>query len=397
MGKNMFYKKQLQKNIGLMPLFNFLIYTKLFTGIISVYFAKVTGSYAVGISLFAIIQVSLALMEVPTGVFSDTLGRRKCLIIGAVLSLMSVLFFAIGSSYLILALGAMFVGISEAFFSGNNEALLYESLDGVDKKGKYDQKLGEVRSSMEFSFLVGGVVGGIIAIWSVSLLMWLSLIPQIFGVWLSFQFSEPPNKRSGVGNVYAHLKEAVNLFKTNIQMRRLSLAGIISEGGGAGWPLFALFYNTLLPVSLVSFMVSANFLISSISYRLSGKVIKRFSAIRLLIIDKMFGRIINIFALSFPTILSPPMMALGSIFYGPAEVAQNTLLQLEFSDKQRATMASLNSLFGNAFYVVCATTLGLLADKIGVAKTLLLAQFLTVPVLSLYLKFSRDSKKRGVN
>ena len=116
----MFYKKQLQKNIGLMPLFNFLIYTKLFTGIISVYFAKVTGSYAVGISLFAIIQVSLALMEVPTGVFSDTLGRRKFLIIGAVLSLMSVLFFAIGSSYLMLALGAMFVGISEAFFFCNN-------------------------------------------------------------------------------------------------------------------------------------------------------------------------------------------------------------------------------------------------------------------------------------
>ncbi len=386
----MFYKKQLQKNIRLMPLFNFLIYTKLFTGIISVYFAKVTGSYAVGISLFSIVQISLALMEVPTGVFSDTLGRRKCLIIGAILSLMSVLSFAIGSSYLMLALGAMFVGISEAFFSGNNEALLYESLDGDGEKEKYDQKLGEVRSSMEFAFLVGGVVGGIIAIWSVPLLMWLSVIPQLLGVGLSFQFSEPSNKRPGVGNVYAHLKEALNLFRANIQMRRLSLAGIISQGGGAGWPLFALFYNTLLPVWAVSFMVSANFLISSISYRLSGRVIKRFSAIRLIIIDRVFGRIINIGALAFPTIMSPPLMALGSIFYGPAEVAQNTLLQLEFSDKQRATMASLNSLFGNAFYVVCATVFGLLADKIGVAKTLLLAQFLVLPTLWLYTKFSKD-------
>ena len=73
-----------------MPLFNFLIYTKLFTGIISVYFAKVTGSYAVGISLFAIIQVSLALMEVPTGAVSDTLGGRKGFIMGAVLSVSRV-------------------------------------------------------------------------------------------------------------------------------------------------------------------------------------------------------------------------------------------------------------------------------------------------------------------
>lgn len=377
-----------------MPIFNFLIYTKLFTGIISVYFAKVTGSYAVGLSLFSIIQVSLALAEVPTGVFSDTLGRRKCLIIGAVLSLLSVLSFAIGSSYLLLALGAMFVGISEAFFSGNNDALLYESLNGIGGKEKYDQKLGEAKSSMEFAFLVGGVLGGIIAIWSVPLLMWLSVIPQLLGVGLSFQFTEPATKRPGIGNVYAHLKEALSLFKTNVQMRRLSLAGIISQGAGeSAWPMFALFYSTLLPVSVVSFMVSANFLISSISYRLSGKVIRKLSAIRLLIIDRILGRVINIVALTFPTVISPPLMSLGSILYGPSEVVKNTLLQLEFTDKQRATMASMNSLFGSGLYVICATVFGLLADNIGVAKTLILAQFLTLPTLWLYVKFSREAGK----
>ena len=67
----------MHKNIRLLALFNFFTDFHLYTAILIIYFANVTGSYALGMSLFSVAMVSSALFEVPTGVFSDYLGRKR--------------------------------------------------------------------------------------------------------------------------------------------------------------------------------------------------------------------------------------------------------------------------------------------------------------------------------
>src|SRR3989344_1207145 len=68
------------------------------------YLERITGSYALGMSIFSIIMIGSALFEVPTGIFSDFIGRRKTVILGAFAAVLYVTFYAIGTNYYILAI-----------------------------------------------------------------------------------------------------------------------------------------------------------------------------------------------------------------------------------------------------------------------------------------------------
>ena len=94
----------------------------------AIYFAKVTGSYVLGLSVFSIAMISSAVFEIPTGVFSDLIGRKyTTMLSGLCLTLMGIAY-AIGLSYGWLVMGAILEGLARALNSGNNDALLYDSL-----------------------------------------------------------------------------------------------------------------------------------------------------------------------------------------------------------------------------------------------------------------------------
>ncbi|GHO72032.1 hypothetical protein KSC_109240 [Ktedonobacter sp. SOSP1-52] len=73
----------LAKNITLLKWFNFLIAFRPFSALALIYFSQVTHSYALGLSLFSITQLAQAMCEIPTGMYSNRVGRKLCLIIGA--------------------------------------------------------------------------------------------------------------------------------------------------------------------------------------------------------------------------------------------------------------------------------------------------------------------------
>src|SRR4030067_3210164 len=132
----------IHKNIKLLTWFNFFTDFKLYAPIAIIYFAKVSGSFALGMSIFSIAMVSSALFEIPTGIFSDRIGRRRTVILGALAAVLYSGFYAIGISFWFLAAGAVFEGLSRAFYSRNNDALLYDSLKESGNEQHYDEYLG---------------------------------------------------------------------------------------------------------------------------------------------------------------------------------------------------------------------------------------------------------------
>lgn len=91
----------------------------------------------------------------------------------------------------------------------------------------------------------------------------------------------------------------------------------------------------------------------------------------------------------FPIVVSPFMLSLNSFFYGVGVTANQTLLHHEFTDKQRATMSSLNSFAGNLFYAGVMLVAGFAADKFGVAKALVGLAILSVPAIVMYRNLFR--------
>jgi hypothetical protein len=87
-------------------------------------------------------------------------------------------------------------------------------------------------------------------------------------------------------------------------------------------------------------------------------------------------------------------MAFSSVLFRPGEVAKNMLFQHEFTDRQRATMASIISTLRSALYAVVALLIGVAADRLGPTTTLLLAQVFLLPVLWLYVRALQATRER---
>lgn len=362
-----------------MTWFNFLLDFRFYGPIAIIYFAQVTGSYALGMSIFSIAMLAQAILEVPTGIYSDMIGKRKTVMLGAMASVVSVICYAVGGSYFWLALGAAVEGLARAFYSGNNESLLHDWLMETGQEEEYAEHLGKTSSMFQWAAGVTAIVGGWLAGISFGWVMWLSVIPALAGFWLSTKMTDPQLESKAEGNVYAHLKEAFRLFITNKKLRQLSVAQSIEYAvGEAGYQFRSAFVALWWPLWAIGVVKTLTNVGAGLSFQFAGKLIKKFTALRLLMLGNTYSYTVNVLALLFPSVASPAVMSTTSLFYGVNEVSRGELMQREYNQKQRATMASLNSLFGSVLFAVTALLLGLFADQVGPTAALLV---LRVPAL----------------
>lgn len=351
------------RNIKILTWQGFFVGFSLWAPIMAIYFAKVTGSYVLGLSVFSIAMISSAVFEIPTGIFSDLIGRKYTTILsGLFLTLMGVAY-ATGLNYGWLVVGAILEGLARALNSGNNDALLYDSLNKSDRKEELEKFMGHIGAAEQWAAGIAAILGGISAAISFKLTMWLSVIPLLLCFVTSWWLIEVNNEEKGGGNVYLHLKESLQNFIKNKKIRLLSLSSIIGFGlGEAGFQFTNVFVATLWPlwaIGIARMLANAG---AAIGFGWSGRLVKKFKAVNILVFEQISSKIITLFSLIFPTVVSPALMSTTSLLYGPSTVAENSLFQREFSDKQRATMGSLNSLGRSIFFAIAALGLGWLAD-----------------------------------
>jgi len=349
---------------------------------------------ALGMLIFSIVNISDAIFEVPTGILSDMVGRKYTVVLGSLAAVCYAIFYAIGTSFWILALGAIFQGISIAFYSGNNEALLHDSLKEVGKEKEYHEFLGKLSSFFQMALALGAVIGSLLASKSFAIVMWLSVIPQIICFFISLKMEEPHIYIKKSSNIYAHMKEAFGLFMANRKLRLVSFGSMLSGAvGEASFQFQAAFYNTLWPLWAIGLAKLLSYLGATFSFLFSGKLINRLKEIKVLLLGNVYSRLINTISVLIPTKLSPVLMSSTSIFYGSSFVAKSSLLQKEFTSHQRATIASLNSLGESLLFSIFAYLFGLIGDYFGPAKTVIVAQIIAlIGTYFLWLVF-REQKK----
>ena len=386
----------LGRNIKLLEWHKFFVSFVLWGPIAILYFSKVSGSYALGLSIFSVVMLTAALFELPTGILSDFVGRKKTMLLGASNYIVGFVLYAIGSSYPTLLLGAVFEGLARSFYSGNNDALLYDSLAQSNRKVELSHIMGKVGAMGQWALAVAGLLGGIIANWSFQWVMWVSVIPQVICLGLSLMIVDTQKFEKKKSNIYSHLKDSFINFKINKKLRLLSIGDILGFGmGEASFQFRSVFIVSLWPIWAIGMAQILSNIGAAISFRLAGRMINKFKATIWLITGGLYSKVVYLVALIFPTIFSPALMSTTSIFYGVGQVAKSSLMQQEFSDKQRATMGSLNSFVGSLFFAVFAISLGFVADKTSPRIALIsvtMVQFITIWI---YWQISKLESQRS--
>ncbi len=383
----------IHRNIKLLALHNFFTDFVLFAPVAIIYFQKVTGSFALGMSVFSVAYVSSAVFELPTGIFSDIVGRKWTVIWGSFFSVICVVLYAVGGSYAMLLAGSLFQGLSRAFFSGNNEALLHDSLRETDQTHQYGEYLGKTSTTFQIALAAAAVIGSVTASRSFAWVMWLSVIPQIAALIVATQLTEPTNPHKAATSIYAHMKDSAKLFITNPILRDVNLADVTRFGlGESVYFLRSAFVNSLWPLWAVGISNMLANLGGGLSYYYSDALIKKFKEIHILNFEIIFNRIVNFAALLFPSVLSPVLISASSLSYGVGSVALGSLMQKEFTDHQRATMGSINSLAGNVVFGIYSIALGVMSDRMGVRSALLAANVVLLVPLYLYRRLARTQQ-----
>lgn len=373
-------------NTKLLYWFNFFIDFRPYFAIAIIYFTQVTGSYALGLAVFSVSYIASAVFEVPTGLLSDIMGRKRIIVLGALFSTLSIVFFALGGSFAVLAIGAALEGLALSLFSGNNEALLYDSLKENRNEKTFPEWLGKTSSMFQVGLGISALMGGFIADWSLSFVMWVSVIPQVLGIVVALFMTEPKVHSSEKStNIFSHLGEAVKRFKESYSLRLLSMGSIWRYSiGETAFRFEPAFYATLWPLWAIGLVGAVSHAASALSYWFAGPLIKRFNAFRILIAGEAYSRIIGIISSIHPTIISPILISSSSFFHGADRVAMRTLMQQKFTDQQRATMGSLNAFASSIGFAIFAYLLGRFADTHGPAAAILLANIMVLPNIILY-------------
>lgn len=386
---------RIEKNIRLLSWLNFCTDFVFFAPVAILYFARVTGSFALGMSVFSLAYVSSAIFEVPTGMVSDLVGRKKTTILGAASSVLCVTLYAIGGSYLMLAAGALLQGLSRAFYSGNNDALLHDTLREIGKEHEYHTYLGKTSSMFQIALAIASVAGGFMAAQSYAFVMWASVIPQIGALVVAFLLVEPSVASKSNREIFSLIREALTEFRKNNRLRLLTWASAIRFGlGESGYFLRSAFFGSLWPLWAIGAVSALSNIGAAWSFYYGGKLIDKYKPLRVLNFEIISNRIVNMTALLFPTVFSPILMNSTSFAFGAGTVAMNSLLQKEFTQAQRATMSSLNAFIGSIVFGITSIALGLLADRFDARTALIVTNVALFAPLFFYRKIFLHEQAR---
>ncbi|MFB9622004.1 MFS transporter [Nonomuraea helvata] len=370
------------RNVRLLSWFNFFGDFRMYGPIMVIYFAQVTGSYTAAASLLAVKMLSSAAFEVPTGVLSDRLGRRGTMIAGAVVMVAAHLGYAGAWGYGLLLAAVVLEGLATSLWSGNNESLLYDTLLEAGREEEFPRHSGRVNSMFQIALALAAAIGGVVAgAWSPRVVVVLSVVPQVLCVLVALRVREPRARGPLESNVLVHLGSALRGIRRNPVLRRMTLVSALRYSGESAAQLSPVFVAGLWPLWALGLWRTFGHGVAFVGFRVSGWTIGRVGAARTLLFGELFDNMANFVALLKPTVFSPVL--LGSPAYGMSTIAQQTLLQREFTDRERATMGSLASLFGSVLYALVALGAGLVADRWGIVAALLAIQAVALIALPL--------------
>ncbi len=208
------------------------------------------------IQLSAIYYLSVFILEVPSGYFSDRFGRRVTLLLAAISMIIANSCFIIGGSFAWFAVAQFFLAAGIAMQSGTDTAFHYDSLKILGREHEYQQREAKAEQWGLTMLAIAVFSGGALGLIDLRLAYVFSLLSAVVMAALVWQFSEPGHTQdtaeeelykgffSILRSSLARLRDPVLLWLFLVMIALYTLAHVIYE--------FYQPYISLLDISLFS-------------------------------------------------------------------------------------------------------------------------------------------------
>ncbi len=171
-------------------MYGFLKNLRFFDPFLLLFFLEKGMSYSQIGMLYAIRHAGIQVLEIPSGVVADLLGRRRAMV-GSFLSyIISFVLYFFGDGFWFLALATVLFAAGEAFRSGTHKAMILEYLQingWEDQKSEY---YGHTRSWSQMGSALSSLIAGALVFWrgSYAPVFLFTLIPYVLELGLMMSY-----------------------------------------------------------------------------------------------------------------------------------------------------------------------------------------------------------------
>lgn len=344
-------KKQMQRNIWLMYLISGSSWVRFFIPVLALFYIASRVSLEQFTFIMGIFSLSILLLEIPSGVLADIIGKKKTIILAKICFIIELFLVAFYNGFWVFFIAKIISGIGVSLVSGADQAILYDSLKRIKREDEY-KKISGIFSTitnavMAFAFIIGAFLFTINpklpAIASIPF-TGISLIAAIF-------LTEPyaAQKVVGLKKSYSHLKGGLIYFWQHSYVKYIVLYS---------WPIAATIammlsissaYHEaiLIPISLMGVIVFIGSMLTAYSAKKTHDTEEKYgerkmlTAIQVAMIAAVLG-------------MSLMITYIGVLFYwiicfmaGFFEVLINHYTNKHIETSHRATMLSIKNFFDN--------------------------------------------------
>ena len=398
-------------------LYGFLKNLRFFEPYLYIYLIQVVhlNLFQIG-TLFSIRGIIIYLFEVPSGIFADQYGKKTELMICFIFYIASFLFFFLGGSYAIVAVGMVLFGLGEAFRSGTHKAMIYSYLE---QKGWFGHKTFVYGRTRSFS-LVGASLSAFTAIFLIIKLprmqsiFLFSIIPYILDFLLILSYPKSLNEQVestiSIKIFFTYsIKQLKNVF-ANTSLRNVVVSSSLFDA------IFKVLKDYIQPILKDIILVSGIYIITSMEAATQLKIILgliygvmyifsswvsrnvyrlnlKFNSDKLM--DISFDILGIVFFIMFFAIKTKIMLVVILLYFFLylLKDGRRPLAVDVFGDymqkNERATVMSIESQIGSFFMIVLAPLFGYIADRFGIA-TLFFIVGLSILVLNRFLRVEKN-------
>lgn len=327
-------------------------------------------------------QGSKIVFELPTSVLADRWSRRYVLLLAQACMLLSCVILGVSNSLLVYAVGILFWSVSDALTSGVYEAFAYDSVAAAGHKRHFQKVYTRMKSGELLSMATAGVIAGYLSIhFNLRLSFFLSILSTLVCGALLLRLPEPARKgeaHAAMGWI-SHMNGA---FKTlaSSKLRWPAVLYVTFMGLLSIWYE----YYQLLGVDIKLSPVLFGSLISVLTLgRMVGSEIAHRWAGTRMVMGFVWAAVLatHLVGLRFPTV----WVAFASLFVTFValmllEIYLELYIHDAISSERRATVFSIASTLGYAWFFVSAGLFGFVLGPLGIRWALTVA---SLPVLLL--------------
>lgn len=332
-----------------------------------VYFSEITQSYALAMAVFSISSLVTTFMEIPIGIFSDKMGRRKTLLCSPILVFLTFLCWALAGQFScawLLFVGAICWGTSGAIASGTVDALVYETMEELKQKDNFNIQYAQNGGWNQIGLALSAVSAAVITyFFSLQVLAWVSVLPVLLQIFVVYMFIEPNrlNKTKKVGS-FKHFLIAFRQLWRNKRLKFYAIIHLLDNAFGmASFRFESAYYQMLIPDWLINMARFLKQICGIISFFIVP-YIRKIGMVRLYFLSLILNVFVRIWGVVLNNVFTPFIMSTVNLFYGTACTANADIMQQEFSTQQRATMHSIISFLSGILLAMTMILFGYIAD-----------------------------------